>query len=198
MKSISVTDLRLIPELSHLRMFDFIDPKNDSLIAPFLKVLGFDLEYPVQFVPCQHRNMQGKVVIAYTITGEVECNRAFITSPWASVEDRMIAAGYRDIGLAEDMAQRLTTGRDYGDDGNEGFSQDQCNPDESGIIQQIKVLEDLLLIARGSPFKQDGSRATLAEYGVLEAPEKKRKKPVKLHAGGCNTETTNAIGKLAK
>ncbi len=176
-KNISVTDLKLIPELSHLRMLDFIDPANTELISPFLKVLGFDLDYPIQFIPCQHRNMQGKVVIAYIITGEVEINASFQDSVWCTPEDRLIAAGYKDLTLAQDLAHSLTKGRDYGTDGTgEGFPPDQSNPDEDDILMQIKVLEDLLLLVRGSPFKQDGSRRTLDEHGLKEAPEKRRKK----------------------
>lgn len=176
-KNISTTDLMLIPELSHLRMLDFIDPKNTELISPFLKVIGFDLEYPIQFIPCQHRNMQGKVVIAYLIVGEVEINSSFQDSVWCTPEDKLIAAGYRDLGLAKDMATSLTSARDYGsDEGGDGFPPDQSNPNEADILMQIKVLEDLLLMVRGNPFKQDGSRATLDEHGVKEAPEKRRKK----------------------
>lgn len=176
-KSFSVTDLQLIPELSHLRMLDFINPENDALIAPFLKIIGFDLDYPIQFIASQHRNLQGKVVIAYRIIGEVEINSSFQDSVWCTPEDRLIAAGYRDQGLAADLARSLTSARDYGTDGTgEGFPPDQCNPDENDIVMQVKVLEDLLLQVRGSPFKQDGSRSTLAEHGIKEAPEKRRKK----------------------
>jgi hypothetical protein len=178
MKTFSVTDLKLIPELSHLRMLDFIDPKNSDLIAPFLKVLGFDLDYPIQFVPSQHRNLQGKVVIAYMIVGEVECNASFLESSWATVEDRIIVAGYRDLGKADAMAMSLTTGREYDTGAVEGFPPDLANPDEDEIAMQIKVLSDLLLAVRGTPFKQDGSRFTLSEHGVAEAPEKRRKKPI--------------------
>jgi len=179
-KSISVTDLMLVPELSHLRMLDFINPANTELISPFLKVLGFDLEYPIEFIPCQHRNLQGKVVIAYLIAGDVECNASFLDSVWATPEDRMIVAGYKDTGLAADMAASMTAGRDYGTSGpNEGFPPDLTNPDEADILMQVKVLADLLLQVRGSPFKQDGSRATLAEYGIVEIPEKRRRKSVK-------------------
>ncbi len=179
MKTFSVTDLKLIPELSHLRMLDFIDPKNDKLIAPYLRIVGFDLDYPVQYIPSKHRNLQGQEIIAYQIVGEVECNESFLNGPWATTEDRIIAAGYRDIGKAEDMAQALTSARDYDSGVVEGFPPDLANPDEAEILMQIKVLEDLLLNVRGSPFKQDGSRFTLAEWGVAEAPEKKRKKLVK-------------------
>lgn len=181
MKSISVTDLQLIPELAHLRMIDFIDPKYDALISPFLKLLGFDLDFPIEYAPSQHRNMQGKVVIAYRIIGEVECNNAFLQSPYALAEDRIIARGYRDLGVAQDMAGQLTTGRDYGhSDGSEkGFPPELTNENEQAIKDQINSLAGLLMIVRGNPFRQDGSRSTLAEYGVAEVPEKTRRKAVK-------------------
>ena len=179
MKSISATDLILFPELSHLRMLDVIDPKNTELISPFLKLIGIDLDYPVQFIPSQHRNVQGQTVIAYMIVGELECNESFLSSEWATTEDRIIAAGYKDLGKAQDMARALTTARDYDSGVVEGFPPDLVNPDEDVISMQIKVLTDLLLLVRGSPFKQDGSRFTLAEHGTVEIPEKRRKKPSK-------------------
>lgn len=183
MKSISVTDLQLIPELSHLRVIDFIDPKYDELISPFLSKLGFDLDFPIEYAPSQHRNMQGKVVIAYRIIGEVECNNKFLTSEFATAEDRVIARGYRDLGLAGDMAKQLTTGRDYGGEGEgqseKGFPPELTNDDEQAIKNQINSLAGLLMIVRGNPFRQDGSRATLAEYGVPEVPEKTRRKAVR-------------------
>lgn len=177
MKNISVTDLMLIPELSHLRMLDFIDPKNDALIAPFLKVLGFDLDYPITYIPCQHRNMQGQVVIAYVITGEVECNAAFLNSPWATTEDRIIVAGYKDVGLAADLANAQTKSRNYDGDGQptEGFPPDLSNPDEADILMQIKVLADLLLQVRGDPFKQDGSRKSMDEQDIVEVEQKRER-----------------------
>lgn len=183
MKSISVTDLQLIPELSHLRMLDFIDPKYDSLISPFLKILGFDLDYPIEFAASQHRNLQGQKVIAYRIIGEVECNDAFLSSAFATTEDRIIARGYNDLGLSNDMASQLTVGRDYGGDdtgqSEKGFPPELTNEDEDEITLQVQLLTDLLRIVRGNPFKQDGSRATLAEYGMEETPEKTRKKSVR-------------------
>lgn len=183
MKSISVTDLQLFPELSHLRMLDFIDPKYDALISPFLKIVGFDLDYPVEFIASQHRNLQGKKVIAYRIVGEVECNDSFLSSGFATTEDKIIARGYNDLGLSNDMASQLTVGRDYGGDdlgqSEKGFPPELTNEDEAEITMQIQLLTDLLTIVRGNPFKQDGSRKTLAEYGLEETPEKARKKGVR-------------------
>lgn len=183
MKSISVTDLMLIPELAHLRTFDFIDAANTELIAPFLRIIGFDLDYPVQFVASQHRNLQGQVVVSYQLVGEVECNEAFLKSEWATSEDRMIAAGYRDIGLAQELANAMTLGMNYGSsdaDGEpvDGFPTDLTCPDEAVIAAQIKQLNDILLTVRGNPYKQNGSLATLFEHGVTEPPEKRRKKVI--------------------
>jgi hypothetical protein len=94
MKTISVTDLKRIPELSHLRMIDFINPQNDLLVAPFLKVLGFDLDYPIEYMARQHRNLAGEVVIAYMVCGEVECNERFLRSAFATAEDRIKCSVY--------------------------------------------------------------------------------------------------------
>ena len=181
MKTYSVLDLQLIPELSHLRMIDFVDTKNDSLIAPFLKVLGYDLDYPLIYSASQHRTLSGKVVVGYIIAGDIEHNASFLDSSWATVEDRIIVSGYSDLGFSDEMATMLSS-RDYTGASVEGFSPELTNPDEANILMQIKILEDILLAARGSPFKQDGSRKTLADMHVTEVPEKQRKKHVKVVA----------------
>lgn len=179
MKTISVTDLKRIPELSHLRMIDFIDPKHDRLIAPFLKVLGFDLDYPIEYTARQHRNLAGEVVIAYMVVGDIECNERFLSSPFATVEDRVIAAGYKDLGLAKQMSSALSTSRNYDSGTVEGFPPDMSNPDEAAILEQLQVLENLLEVVRPNRYKEDGSLKTMKEYHTPPEPEvakKERKK----------------------
>lgn len=177
MKTISVTDLMLVPELSQLRMIDFIDPKNDVLIAPYLKVLGFDLDYPIDFIPSQHRNLQGQIVIAYQIVGEVDINSNFLSSSYATPEDRIIAAGYKDMGLANDMSRSLSTSREYSG-AVEGFPLELTNPDEAAIIEQLNVLTNLLYEVRPGMYKEDGSLKTITEYHtpVEEVAKKERKR----------------------
>lgn len=179
MKTISVTDLKRIPELSHLRMIDFINPVNDRLIAPYLKVLGFDLDYPIEYLARQHRNLAGDVVIAYMIAGEVECNERFLSSPFATVEDRIIVAGYKDLSLANQMSNALSTSRDYDNGTREGFPAELTNPDEAAILEQIKVLDNLLDQVRPDRYREDGSLKTLKEYHTPPEPvvaKKERKK----------------------
>jgi hypothetical protein len=175
MKTISVTDLKRIPELSHLRMIDFINPQNDLLVAPFLKVLGFDLDYPIEYMARQHRNLAGEVVIAYMVCGEVECNERFLRSAFATAEDRIIAAGYKDLSLASQMSNALSTSRNYDTGVVEGFPPDMTNPDEAAIVEQIEVLTNLLDQVRPDRFKEDGSLKTIVEYHTPAEPEVAKK-----------------------
>lgn len=156
MKNISVSDLKLIPQLSHLKELEFISPSNEQLIAPFLKVLGIDLKKRLQIIACQHRNLQGKVVVGYMFSGEVSDDPEFLNSSFATTEDRMIAAGYKDLGLAEDMAKSLTLGRDYGDS-EDGFPPELSNPDEKKILNEISILKQMLEVIRGNQYNSDGS-----------------------------------------
>lgn len=178
MKTISATDLKLVPELSHLRMIDFIDPKNDALIAPYLKVLGFDTDYPIEYIASQHRNLQGKVVIAYQIVGDVDVNSSFLDSAYATPEDRIIAAGYRDLSLAHEMSRSLSTSRGYEGSVVEGFPLELCNSDEEAILEQINVLHNLLMEVRPGMYNESGSLKTLTEYHAppVTAPVKKIRK----------------------
>lgn len=183
MKTISVTDLKLIPELAHFRPIDFIDPKNDALIAPYLKVLGFDLDYPIEYLARQHRNLQGQVVIAYMIAGEVDINSKFLTSSLATSEDRIIAAGYKDMSLANEMSRSLSTSRDYNSGVTEAFPAELTNPDEAAITEQLEMLESLLDMMRPNRYGEDGCLKTLTEYHappVEPVKKERRKRTVKI------------------
>ena len=165
MRVFSVYDLMLIPELSHLRMMDFIDTANHNLLTPFLIELGYDMEYAVEFIPSQHRTLSGKVVVGYQVVGDVQINAEFLHSSWCTAEDRTIAAGYRDVGLAADMAASLTTCREYGVDGElEAFDPSQANENEKELLAQIEVLQQLVEHVRGNPYKSDGSRKVFSDW----------------------------------
>lgn len=181
MKVFSVTDLMLIPELSHFRQIDFIKPENTEKLLPFLKILGYDVLYPIVFRPSKHRNLQNQVVISYQIIGDIELNSSFQDSVWCTAEDKIIARGYTDLTVSEDMAAIMTACRSYGDTGShdDGFPVDQCEPDEKEVLAQIKQLEELLLQIRGNPYRKDGSIATLDQHGQVESKEKVRRKPEK-------------------
>lgn len=164
MRVMSVYDLKLVPQLAHLSPLDFVNPENYKLLIPFLKTLGYDVSKPVQFLPCQHRTLAGKVVIGYLVVGDISQEREFLLSGFCTAEDRIIAAGAKDLSLAYDMAKSMTACRDYGADSVEGFPPDQANPDEEQILNEIKLLQTIADIAQGNLFKSDGSRKTLQEF----------------------------------
>jgi hypothetical protein len=188
MKAISVYDLKLIPELSHLNYFEMVDPKNDHLVNPFLKIMGFDLDYALQYTVSQHRTMQGTVEIGYVIRGEVNISRDFLTSEWATLDDRLIAAAYTDPSLCKAMCGQLNTSLNYTafhDGGTavpeaiEDFPECLTNPDEAEILEAMKQLEVLLLEIRGSQYKEDGSHKLPHEYHEEPVVVVKRKRHVR-------------------
>lgn len=173
MKSISITDLALIPELGKYNYMELIHPDQDDLMAKYLEMIGFDIEYPIQYIPSQHRNMQGKKVINYVVVGEVSCNRKHLNSEWADITDRIIANSYTDRGLAEDMLSLQCPSLDYsafheGKEDTETTKEDIGSyfdrEEEKRIVAQIKQLEELRDSIRGSMFNKDGSAKTFADY----------------------------------
>lgn len=191
MKAISVYDLKLIPELEKLSIFDLIHPDNDKLVNPFLAVMGFDLDYPLIYTVSQHRTLQNKVVVGYVIRGEVNINREHLSSEWATLYDRMVAAAYQDPTLCKALCEQMNTSLDYSafhsaketeNPKPVDFPVNQCNPDEIVITEQIKQLEELLFHIRGSQYKKDGSLKMPADYHEVEeeVKPKRRKKPIKL------------------
>lgn len=177
MKTLSILDLKLIDQLKHKKPLEFLNPTNDVLLAPFLYIYGMDSKRPINFIPCQHRTLQGKVVVSFLIAGEVRADEDFLRSSFCSAEDRIIAAGYKDISLAHELAQTVTKAQSYGSssDSENFLDPSQLNDNEDHIVEQIKQLSDLLLSVRGSPYKRDGSVRCLHEYSETEPEEKKRK-----------------------
>ena len=184
MKSISVYDLKLIPELAHLSIFDLVHPDNDALVNPFLAEMGFDLDYPLMYTVSQHRTLQHKVEIGFVIRGETNINRKHVTGPWGTLDDRLAAAAITDPSLCAALCEQMNTGLDYGsfsdnDDGPESFPDSMCDPHEQQILTQIKQLEGVLLAIRGNQHKNDGSLKLAHEYHIVEEPIKQRKRHTK-------------------
>lgn len=113
MKSISFRDLHLIPELSGFNEIQLLHPHLDQLVNSFLADLAFDTDYPIEYVPSIHRDLQGVVALGFRAIGEVSINRNHINSPLCNLEDRLIAAGYMDSSLLEALGQLSLKSPDY-------------------------------------------------------------------------------------
>lgn len=181
MKTLSVTDLKLIDELKHLNFFEIIHPDNDALVAPFLRRYGIDTDKPIEYRAYRHRNLQGQVVVNFLISGELLLDRASLTSEFSSIEDRKIAASMYDRSLFEDLHAMGHTSPAYGGDWALDkkvpmVEDDEYVQEEIKIAQEIAQLEDVLFHIRGSQRKPDGSIKTYADYKTPEAVPEKRKR----------------------
>lgn len=184
MKTISVTDLKLIDGLDHLNYFELVHPDNDHLVNPYLEMMGFDIFKPLEYRAYQHRNLQNQVVINYVIAGELSLDRKHLTGPFGSFEDRKIAAGMVDKSLFEELHSMGSRCHDYGassalDETIPSRENEEYKKEEQEIARQIKLLEDILFDIRGSQYKQDGSLKTAYDYHHPEEPVKKRRKKKK-------------------
>lgn len=181
MKTISVRDLLLLPELSHLNEFSLIDPNNDELVKTYLHELGFDLAQPVEYIPCKHRTLQGKVVVSYLLSGELNMSEEFLSSSFATQEDREFAREFREIesGMRlqeeheEEECHAFVSERKKRES---ALPFDQLESDSSAIEEIIASLAESLLSLRGDPFKSNGSRKTMDEVHLPDVPAKVRKK----------------------
>lgn len=159
----SFRDLRLIPELSKFNEIQLIHPDMDKAVNKYLGQLGFDLDYAVQYVPANHRDMQGNVGVGFRAVGEISINRSFINSPLCSITERMIAAFHTDPGLARELAALMGNSISFkdteyeGDTSEEDFPENLIEPTYNEVSQQIKALEAIRDELRGSPYNEDGS-----------------------------------------
>lgn len=189
MKTVSVFDLQRIEELSHLTIFDIIDVKNDDLVYPYLAILGIDIEYPVMYQVAYHRTLANECKVGYLLAGEIQCNREFANSPWCTAQDRMIIAGVTDFSLAKELMEMSNTQISYDTIHSSDENQNReiqnildhyVDPAETERIErEMKQLEELLFIARGSQLLKSGAYKTKEQYQQEEAYEKPRKKKVK-------------------
>lgn len=185
MKAISVCDLKIIPELSNLSIFELVHPDNDKLVNPFLEIMGFDMEYPLHYTVSQHRTMQNKVKIGFVIRGEVNISRHHIAGEWSSLYERMVAAAVTDPSLCVELCKQMNTGLDYSSFTNsrgqdvetpENFPDSLSDPDEKRVLGEIRQLEAILFEIRGDQYNADGTLKMPEDYNTTITATKQRKR----------------------
>lgn len=167
-KVISFSDLKLIPELSHLNEIQMLHPTNDELMLTYLDKIGMDCEYAVEYLPSKHRNMQNNVVLGFQAVGELQCGLAFVNSVFCSTVERIAIASYQDRSLTQELAGMMNNTLDFNsfnDDGieEEGGMLDQLEEDWSQVDAQIRQLIEIRDFLRGPPFNAAGSPKTMGE-----------------------------------
>lgn len=166
---ISFRDLRLIPELSQFNEVELLHPVNDARMAKYLEVLGFNTDAPVEYVPNNHRDMQGNVGVGFRAVGTINTASEFLTTRMASMEDRLMATFFKDPSLARELAQMLNTGVNFNDDhlvfdDEDEAEEEYIEPDYEEVSAELKALEELRDSIRGSMYNEAGAQKTYAEY----------------------------------
>lgn len=176
MLSISLSDMKLITELSGMSEFDMIRIENDDLMAKYLYKIGCDVpDYPWIYIPSKHRNLQNQVVTGYRAVAEIRCDADFRDSYLAGITERLTIASYFDSSCMEEIASLSYQVRDFAEHLNDSdsiefdedralFPADQLEPNWEMEEAKIKELQDILDEIRGPAYNSAGSLKTSEEY----------------------------------
>jgi hypothetical protein len=169
---ISFRDLMLCTSLSHIKNeVELLNIENDVLVAEILDKVGFDVDYPVLYVPSKHRDMQNKIAVGFMAVGEISLNRAFTSSYLCSATERLIAACHIDPSLTIELGRLAGSHVNYKSmledesefDGDE-LPEEMLEPDRYAVAQQIKQLTELRDLIRGDFRNESGDLKTFEEY----------------------------------
>jgi len=171
-RTISFRDLMLCEELAHIKNeVELLHTSNDDLMRSLLSKIGFDVDYPVAYIPSKHRDMQNKIAVGFMAVGDISLNREFINSPMCSVTERMVAASYTDPSLTRELSNLMgnqvnlkTLMSDESEYDGEELADDMLEPDREFVSAQIKVLESIRDDIRGSMYNDAGDLKTYDEY----------------------------------
>lgn len=176
MISISLSDMKLISELSHLSEIQMIHPAADDLMAKYLYKIGMDCyDFPFLYIPNKHRNLRGQVVTGFRCVGEIRCDEEYRNSYLAGITERLIISSYLDPSLMEEIAELSFKVRNWEEYLNDNdsldwdesralFPVDQLEEDWEAQEDHIRELGDVLLAVRGSPYTSSGALKTMEDY----------------------------------
>lgn len=176
MISISLSDMKLITELSGMSEFDMIRIENDDLMAKYLYKIGCDVpDFPWVYIPNKHRNLRGQVVTGYRAVAEIRCDAAFRDSYMAGITERLVISSYFDRTMMEDIAELSFKTPDFSEYLNDSdsidfdesralFEADQLEPDYQQEEAKIQELQDILDSIRGGAYNASGALKTAQEY----------------------------------
>lgn len=169
---ISFRDLMVCSQLAHIKNeVELLSIANDDLVSSILAKIGFDVDYPILYVPSKHRDMQNKVAVGFMVVGEISLNRAFVNSYLCSTTERMIAACYTDPTLTRELG-KLAGNRvnykamleDQAEFEGDELPEDMLEPDRFIVADQIKQLTELRDMIRGTIYNDSGDLKTFGEY----------------------------------
>lgn len=157
MRSLSVRDLLVAEELSHIKNeIDLIHPQNDELVKFILHQIGFDTRHEIQYIPSLHRDLKGKVAVGFQVVGEYSTDHKY--RKFMDTLDRVIICGMKDISLGRELAAMMGSQLQYHNDPeadnvsdaeleNMGFTEGDGGDDaQEGYEELRREIEQLKMI----------------------------------------------------
>jgi hypothetical protein len=179
-KTLSVFDLMLAEPLQGFTMFDCVDLANLDAVNNVLAVLGFDTNKPIFVEAHNHRTLAGQVKIGYVFKGHIAHGREHVHGKYSTPHDMYAAAEATGQDWYDELLSMGTRSVSYGsdalDDKIPSREEPEYRAEEQKILDDIKLLNDLLVLARGDQRRSDGSIKTAYDYKTPEAPPEKAKR----------------------
>lgn len=172
----SLSDMKLVQELSHLSEFQMVDIENDNLMMKYFFEIGMDCyDFPFVYVAAKHRNLQGNIVTGFRCIGEVRCEEAFRNSKMAGITERLIISSYKDVSLMNEIAELSFKVRDFeeylNDNDSLDWDADRAVLPDSQLEEHwqeeekiIATMNDTLVSIRGPIYNSAGALKSAEEY----------------------------------
>ena len=152
--SFSFYDVLKIPDIARVasNQFELLKREMDSVVAPYLFILGGNIDSGIKIQACKHRTSDLKDVVGYRYVLLERADKEWMSSPYCSMDARIHAQ--KDPELASDMVRMSAQGGNdssframcVGAMGKEGTTRNLKN-DESETwqedLQHIIVLQEI-------------------------------------------------------
>lgn len=165
---LSFRDLKRVPTLSGLNELDMLQLANDGKINSILGQLGFNIKAPILYEPSIHRDMSGHVEMGYRAVGEINNDSEYLNSKICPIIERLIWAARKDMELAREicrlMGHSVNLATDDAIEEDNGFPDEDIEPDYEIKSQQIALLVSVRDAVRGDPYNEYGNLKTPNEY----------------------------------
>jgi hypothetical protein len=162
MKLISFRDLMRVDWLNVPNEVSLLPITMDEKVNRALAILGFDIEYPIEYFAANHRDLSNHVGVGFMARGEININRKHLTGPFTTVCELIAASGHTDMELADDLHKIANRSQELS--GESSARDKEVYPDDEDYDKLIRVLHQVRDSVRGPMYNEKGSLKTPEEY----------------------------------
>jgi hypothetical protein len=169
MFSLSVSDILRVDEFKELNELELIQIKNDERVLNQARTAGLDVTSGYHYFAAKHKNLRGKVVVGYVLSGDLRSDKSFRDSIACTPELLTLCHLSKDVSLHQEM-QKLSGGSfAYGktaedDADNDRESESLYEPDYKEVENQINLLNKIAYDIRGTYTGANGGVKSFYEW----------------------------------